>query len=471
MKHRILVMMLISLCLYPSIAQAQGGSLAEDEIGVFTAVLGTVTVAHPGVARLQPVKLHDEVLFKDVIETHRESRTKAFFEDDSVLTVGENSRVEITEHIYNPDQNQRSMVVKLMQGKLRALVSKVFKGAGSKFEIHTPTAVAAARGTYFVVWTEHDTTGIVNIGESGRVDFTAGGTTVTVAPGQYSVVGPGGLPTSPAVYDAGSMDSGNPALGAKISVALAPAEGTLSPQTEGGTNSVIGNTGETIISTVGTVNNLVDQSVDRLVQVVQAIEGTVLKDMPKAESAIEMVRAILPVLPISPIAVTGTVNTIAGSTGTPLGQIIPAASSAPDGSGTPVASVTSSLTSSLTSTVSSALAPVTSALTSVTSALAPVTSLVSTVVAPVTPVVSAVVAPVTPVVSAVLAPVTPVVSVVPIAPVTAVITPVIAPVISAVPVLPPVPSITPVAPVTPALPLTPPAVISGVTGALGLPIK
>ena len=474
MKHRSFVMMLIGLCLCPSIAQAQGGSLTEDEIGVFTAVLGAVTVAHPGVARLQPVKLHDEVLFKDVIETHRESRTKAFFEDDSVLTVGENSLVEITEHIYDPDQNRRSMVVKLMQGKLRALVSKVFKGAGSKFEIHTPTAVAAARGTYFVVWTEHDTTGIVNIGESGRVDFTAGGTTVTVAPGQYSVVGPGGLPTSPAVYDAGSKDSGNPALGAEISVALTPAEGTLSPQTGGGTDNVIENTGETIISTVGTVNNLVDQSVDRLVHVVQAIEGTVLKDMPKAESAIEIVRAILPVLPISPTAVAGTVTTIAGSTNTPLGQIIPEAPSTAVGSVAPVAAATSSLTS----TVTAILAPVTSALASVTSALAPVTSVVSTVLAPVTPVVSTVLVPVTPVVSTVVAPVTPVVSTViaPIAPVMSLapiapVTAVIAPVISAVPVLPPVPSITPVAPVTPVLPVTPPAVISGVTGALGLPIK
>ena len=449
-------MILTGLCLSPALTQAQGDPLPEDEIGVFTAVVGAVTVAHPGIAQVQPVKLHDEVLFKDVIETRKESRTKAFFEDDSVLTVGENSRVEVTEHIYNPDQNQRRMVVRLFHGKLRALVSKVFKGAGSKFEIHTPTAVAAARGTYFVVWTEQGTTGIVNIGESGHVDFTSGGTTVTVAPGEYSVVGSGGSPTSPAIYDMGSKESGSPPLGPDISVALTTTEEALTPQTEGRIEHVIGNTGETIISTMGTVNNLVDQSLESLVHVVQAIEGTVLKDMPKPESAIEIVRAILPVFPISSTAAIGIVSTGGGSVATPLGQIIPEASSASNGSPAPVAA----LTSSLTSTVMSALAPVTSALASVTSALTPVTSVVSTVVAPVTPVVSTI-----------LAPVTPVVSLVPVAPVTAVVSPVIAPVISAVPVLPPVTSITSVVPVTPVIPVTPPAVISGVTGALGLPLK
>jgi hypothetical protein len=485
MKHRILSMILTGFCCCATAAYAQGDSLPQDEIGVFTAVVGTVTVAHPGAARVQPVKLHDEVLFQDVIETHNESRTKAFFEDDSVLTVGENSRVEITEHVYNPDQNHRRMVVNLLQGKLRALVSKVFKGVGSKFEIHTPTAVAAARGTYFVVWTEHDTTGIVNIGESGRVDFTAGGITVTVAPGEYSVVGPEGLPTPPAIYNAGSKESkenGSPALVADNSMSQNTTEATLPPQPEGTPQAVSGNSGETTSSTVRTAAGLVDQSLDRLVHVVQAIEGTVLKDMPKPESAIEIVRAVLPVLPISTTAVTGTVTTIAGTTSSALGQIIPEASSTPDGSATPVASVTSSLTSPLTSAVSSTLAPVASALTSLTSALTPLTSLVSTVVAPVTPivttvlspvtpVVSGVVGPVTPVVSAVVAPVMPVVSVAPVAPVAAVIAPVLAPVTSVIPILPPAPSITPPAPVAPILPVTPPAVVSGITGALGLPIK
>ncbi|MGH7205411.1 MAG: FecR family protein, partial [Nitrospiraceae bacterium] len=167
-----------------------------DAIGQFTAIQGHVTVAHPNAAGTVRVKLDDDVLFHDIIETQRRSRTKALFEDDSLLTVGENSRIEITEHVYDPNQNLRSSVVNLVQGRLRALVGKVFMGAGSKFEVRTPTAVVAARGTYFVVWLDGDVSGIVNIGTRGDVEFTSGGQTISVQPGQFSTAR-AGLPPSP----------------------------------------------------------------------------------------------------------------------------------------------------------------------------------------------------------------------------------------------------------------------------------
>jgi hypothetical protein len=194
----IAVLVLAGLGLLVGLAQAQVTS--EESIGIVTAVRGGATVDHPDPSSGPvPLKLHDEMLFHDVIETQNESRTKTLFQDDSILTVGENSRIEITEHIYDPSQNRRSTVVKLVRGKLRALVSKVFRGAGSRFEIHTPSAVAAARGTYFVVWVEGVQSGIVNIGHSGLVDFTSGGQTVTVKPGQFSSARAGAGPISPAL--------------------------------------------------------------------------------------------------------------------------------------------------------------------------------------------------------------------------------------------------------------------------------
>lgn len=195
----------ITLIFGSSLAMAAEGG--TDGIGFYTAVLGQVSVTHPGAARVLPVKLHDEVLFKDVIQTQDESRTKAFFQDDSMLTVGENSRVEIDEYIYNPEENVRRAIVKLMQGQVRALVSKVFKANGSKFEIHTPSAVAAARGTYFTVWVENGQSGIINIGEKGRVDFTSGGMTVAVDPGFFSIAHEGQAPSVPLPHHLGLKDN------------------------------------------------------------------------------------------------------------------------------------------------------------------------------------------------------------------------------------------------------------------------
>ena len=205
---------------------AQG--LKQQAIGFYMAVIGKATAIHAGQPAAVPVKLRESVYFKDVIETQADSRAKALFEDDSILTVGESSRVEVNEYIYDPANNQRSTILRLFQGKARALVGRLFAGLGSRFEVHTPGAVVAARGTYFVVWLEEKAsqkmgmsefgtvrpvsvqglevaelqaggTGVANIGNSGNVAFTSGGQTVVVPPGTFSFAPPGMPPFAPVI--------------------------------------------------------------------------------------------------------------------------------------------------------------------------------------------------------------------------------------------------------------------------------
>lgn len=203
---------------------------AEPEtIGTFTAVQGQVQMTRPGGAIPVSVKLSDAVAYKAIIETQDASRAKALFLDDSMLAVAENTKVQINEQNYDPKRGKRNLVFNLLEGKVRALVTKVFQGSGSRFEIRTPGAVAAARGTYFVVWIEtgasesgmpsgvsghvatppasaeanptllpgREFTGIANIGDSGSVDFTSNGQTVTVKPGHFAIALPGQPPAPP----------------------------------------------------------------------------------------------------------------------------------------------------------------------------------------------------------------------------------------------------------------------------------
>lgn len=235
----------------------------QVDIGIFTAVEGKVAVTHPGIQTPIPAKIQEGVLFKDVIETDRESRSKALLNDDSILTVGEHSRVEITEHIYDPNKGVRSVVLNLVKGKVRALVGKAFTGSGSKFEIHTPTAVAAARGTYFIVFHVNGVSGITNVGTHGHVDFSSGGKIVPVPPGHYSVTPPGGGAPSPPTVNTGSGV----------------------PQ-----------------------------------QVANAVQGTEVKDSPKEESPKQTAMASGGTAPVpsspSNLSITGSSGTGAGSSGT-----------------------------------------------------------------------------------------------------------------------------------------------------------
>lgn len=86
-----------------------------------------------------------QLLMKDTVETDRKSRTKLFFTDDSILNVGELSKVEIAEYIYSPEKNKSKSIYKLTEGYLKVVVGR------TDLEIHTPTAVASARGTKFIV--------------------------------------------------------------------------------------------------------------------------------------------------------------------------------------------------------------------------------------------------------------------------------------------------------------------------------
>ena len=196
-----LAMMPLSLWL---IAMAPSDVVAmETAVGQFTVVKGNVTVAHAAASNNRPqhVEPQDSVLFHDRIQTGADSRTKALFVDDTLLTVGENTRIKIDEYVFQPQEDLRSVIVNMFQGRIRALVGKHFVGAGSRFEIRTPTAVAAARGTYFIVWIDNSrTTGMANIGEKGDVAFTAAGRTVIVKPGYYSLAIDGEAPTTPVVF-------------------------------------------------------------------------------------------------------------------------------------------------------------------------------------------------------------------------------------------------------------------------------
>jgi hypothetical protein len=164
-------------------------------------------VDHPDPDPSFQAKATDDLQHHDVIETRDESRTKFVLQSGGILTIGPNSRIEIIEHDHDAARPERSVSVKLMQGSLRALVGPGFEAAGSKFEVQTPTATAVAHGGQFVIWVDKDTTGTANIGTAGAVEFTAGGETVRVAPGEFTHAAKDGHPVPAALVQGASHPS------------------------------------------------------------------------------------------------------------------------------------------------------------------------------------------------------------------------------------------------------------------------
>jgi hypothetical protein len=84
----------------------------------------------------------------DKARTLQSSRAEIRLADDSKVTVGENTTVELSKFQLTPQS--RFTQLKLLAGKIRCSVKKFF-GKESRFEVTTPNGVLAARGTEFFV--------------------------------------------------------------------------------------------------------------------------------------------------------------------------------------------------------------------------------------------------------------------------------------------------------------------------------
>jgi FecR-like protein len=117
---------------------------AGEAVSTMVAVKGKTFIERDSAER--PAKVKDDVLLIDTVATREAAKAKMLFVDDSVLTLGEKTKVVVKEYVYSKERGGKS-IFNLLDGKMKAVVGK------AKFEVHTPTAVAAARGTVFLIET------------------------------------------------------------------------------------------------------------------------------------------------------------------------------------------------------------------------------------------------------------------------------------------------------------------------------
>ena len=121
-----------------------------ESIGSIAAIEGEVYLSHKGDPAAFAASFGDSIYLYDHIWTER-GRVKILFQDESLLNLAENTYIQITEHIYSPEDDRRTSVFRVLMGKVRAIVGRYFAGAGSRYKVSTPTAIIGVRGTHFIV--------------------------------------------------------------------------------------------------------------------------------------------------------------------------------------------------------------------------------------------------------------------------------------------------------------------------------
>jgi len=180
------------------------GTLTAQVVGTVAEVQGQAELVRAG-ARTA-VSIGMAVRAEDELQTSRPGRLRVVFQDDSVLTIGDDSQVRIDEHIVDIERGVFRSIVRLVKGRVRAVVSDYYGRRGAVYEIDTVTAVAGVRGTEFVAVFDPvaEVTEVVGV-SGGRVavhsviDRTARGVFVTAR--ELTQVARGKLPTRPQPLD------------------------------------------------------------------------------------------------------------------------------------------------------------------------------------------------------------------------------------------------------------------------------
>lgn len=178
-----------------AVVSAHSTADAQTEAGEVAGFEGQAGIGRQG-AHLE-VAVGTKVIPGDLLATGERSRLVVFMRDGSILVLGPHTRLSVDRSVF--DGGQRQTLLRLLAGKIRATVARVFT-PGSHFEVTGPTAVAGVRGTGFAM----DATDpklarvVVLSGSVGVRNPSVQSPEVLVPAGQYSEVAEGQPPKPPA---------------------------------------------------------------------------------------------------------------------------------------------------------------------------------------------------------------------------------------------------------------------------------
>ena len=149
------------LLLLAAVARAQ-------EVGTIASLEGSGEIGRDGLwtAAAMGAAIHE----KDELRTSRPGRMRVVFQDDSVVTLADDSDLVVDEQVFNPSEGKARSLMEVLRGKVETLVGEYYEKASTTAEVKTRNAVAGVRGTDFVTTYDdsNDTTAIVGI--SGHVE-------------------------------------------------------------------------------------------------------------------------------------------------------------------------------------------------------------------------------------------------------------------------------------------------------------
>lgn len=145
MRHAVslLTPLLLLLLAHPAM------SAESQVIGVVKTVKATASVTRG--QQTIPATVGTKLLLNDTLQTGADSSLGLIFRDDSVLSMGPNSRVTLDQFLFTPVEGKLGFLFKIMHGTIAYLSGVIGRLSPSTANFETPVATIGIRGTHFAV--------------------------------------------------------------------------------------------------------------------------------------------------------------------------------------------------------------------------------------------------------------------------------------------------------------------------------
>ena len=141
-----------ALSLVLLIAGAAFAGTQDLSIGRVKKVSGDVVIERSG--ETIPVVPGTRIMEKDIIQTGDTGSVGMIFKDNSVMSMGEDSRLAVSEFEFDPAMSRLGFISDLFKGTMTYLTGIIGKVNPAVVKFRTPSATIGIRGTHLAIKVE-----------------------------------------------------------------------------------------------------------------------------------------------------------------------------------------------------------------------------------------------------------------------------------------------------------------------------
>lgn len=179
-------------------------NLLLASIGKITAIEGKVLIERNN-TKIGAV-LGYEIEEKDIISTQVNSKIKITFIDNTIITIGKESSLNVEEYIFNASTKEAKTELNVLKGAFHTITGQIGKVNPDKFKLKTKSASIGIRGTEFY----GDENMIVCT--QGRIIVLSNGVSVDVPSGNYINIFANQRPSAPLPLEKNTLNNINERL-------------------------------------------------------------------------------------------------------------------------------------------------------------------------------------------------------------------------------------------------------------------